>query len=65
MSYVVRHKSTGRYLQGRDTWTNHLENALQFNTGLKLVNYVQSGNVHETEDLLEVIATPAAMAPSQ
>jgi hypothetical protein len=56
MSYVVRHKSTGRYLEGRDQWTTHLESALQFNSGLKVVSYVeQNGNVHESQDALEVL----------
>jgi hypothetical protein len=58
MSYVVRHKSTGRYLEGRDQWTSHLEHALQFNSGLKLVSYIERGNVHESQDSLEVLTLP-------
>jgi hypothetical protein len=57
MSYVVRHKSTGRYLQGRDEWTNHLESALQFNSGLNLVKFVEGG-VHEPQERLEVVMLP-------
>jgi hypothetical protein len=59
MSYVVRHKGTGRYLEGRDQWTSHLESALQFNSGLKLVSYIEHGNVHESQDSLEILAVPA------
>jgi len=63
MSYVVRHKSTGRYLQGRDEWTNLLESALQFNSGMNLVKFVERG-VHEPQDRLEIVVVqaPAAMA---
>ena len=58
MSYVVRQKSTGRYLQGRGQWTGNLENALQFNTGLSLVSYIDSGGARDGADTLEVLALP-------
>src|SRR5688500_12582459 len=48
MSFVVRHKSTGYYLQSHRAWTSHLDSALHFNSGLRLVNYIERGGVHES-----------------
>ncbi|HTG44336.1 MAG TPA: hypothetical protein VK633_07370 [Verrucomicrobiae bacterium] len=55
MSFVVRHKSTGCYLRGQDDWTPQEEAALQFPTGLKLVDYVEHGGVHEKAEVVEIV----------
>jgi hypothetical protein len=56
MSLVVRHKGTGHYLQAQGAWTAELNNAMQFNSGLRLVDYVEhSGGVHEKPEQIEVI----------
>jgi hypothetical protein len=55
MSFIVRHKITGRYLQGHGEWTNQPASALQFNSGLKLVDYLERGGVREKSDQLEIV----------
>jgi hypothetical protein len=65
MSYVVRHKNTGHYLQGHDQWTTHLGSALQFNSGMKLVHYIERGGLRVTADTLEILVIPGQTpAPS-
>ena len=59
MSFVVRHKSTGYYLQSHQCWTNELDSALRFNSGLRLVHYVERGGVRESPEQLEVLVVPA------
>ena len=58
MSLVVRHKDTGCYLQAHDSWTNHLESAMHFNSGLRLVDYIEHGGVHDKLDCIEVVVIP-------
>jgi hypothetical protein len=56
MSLIVRHKGTGQYLHAKGAWTPELDNAMQFNSGLRLVDYLEhSGGVHEKPDQIEVI----------
>jgi hypothetical protein len=62
MSFVVRHKGTGYYLQSHHAWTNQLESALRFNSGLRLVHYVERGGVEEKPEQLEVVIVPNAPA---
>ena len=59
MSFVVRHKNTGRFLRGHDDWTAEQREALQFNSGLKLVDYLEHGGVHEKADAMEIVVLPA------
>ena len=61
MTFVLRHKSTGSYLKGQNEWTPQLEAALQFDSGLKLVRYLEWNSVREKQDALEVIALGAGM----
>ena len=65
MSYVVRHKSTGRYLRGRGQWTGDLENALHFNSGLSLVNYIDSGAERDGADRLEIVTMVGSSGVSE
>ena len=58
MSLIVRHKDTGYFLQSHDSWTNHLDHAMQFNSGLRLVDYIEHGGVTEESDHLEVLVIP-------
>jgi hypothetical protein len=58
MSFIVRNKRTGHYLQGQGLWTNHLDSALQFNSGLKLVDYIEHGGIHETPEGVEIVILP-------
>ena len=58
MSFVVRHKSTGRYLRGQDDWSAEEGDALQFSSGLKLVDYVEHGGVRDKLDNVEVVVLP-------
>ena len=61
MSLVVRHKGTGQYLQAHGAWTPELNNAMRFNSGLRLVDYVEySGGVREKPDQIEVIVLPSS-----
>lgn len=63
MSFVVRQKTTGRYLQDHSGWTAQREDALSFNSGLSLVNYLESLYPQLPEDSLEVeIVTPSAIS---
>jgi hypothetical protein len=56
MSLVVRHKDTGQYLQAHGCWTSQLECAMQFNSGLRLVDYVEhDGGVHEKAEQIEIV----------
>jgi len=58
MSFVIRHKGTGFYLQSHQRWTNQAESALRFNSGLRLVNYVERGGMRENPEQLEVLIVP-------
>jgi hypothetical protein len=58
MSFVIRHKGTGYYLQSHHRWTNQLESALRFNSGLRLVHYVERGGVRENTEQIEVLIVP-------
>ena len=58
MSFVVRHKDTGRYLCGHDDWTPKECDALHFHSGLKLVDYIEH-DVHVKQDAVEVLILPA------
>ena len=60
MSFVVRHKGTGRFLRGHHDWTAEQREALQFNSGLKLVNYVEHGGVHEKAEAMEIVILPSS-----
>jgi hypothetical protein len=60
MSLIVRHKNTGHYLRSHGQWTHHLDSALQFNSGLKLIDYLQRGAFREKPESLEIIIVPGA-----
>lgn len=61
MSLVVRHKATGQYLQAHGCWTCHLESAMRFNSGLRLVDYAEhNGGLHEKAEQIEIIVLGAA-----
>jgi hypothetical protein len=61
MSFVVRHKGTGQYLQGQGAWTPQLDSAMQFNSGRRLLDYLQDrSGVHEKEEGLEIVVLPCA-----
>jgi hypothetical protein len=60
MSFVVRHKDTGRYLRGHDEWTPEEREALQFTSGLKLIDYIEHGGAHERADAMEIIVWHSA-----
>ena len=62
MSLVVRHRDTGCYLQGHDLWTPELDGAMRFNSGLRLVDYVEHGGVHTGLEQIEVIVIPPSRA---
>lgn len=62
MSFVVRNKGTGRYLRGQDDWTPEEREALQFPSGLKLVDYLEHGGAHEKADSMEVLIWPPLAA---
>ena len=67
MSFVVRHKETGFYLRAHDSWTNQIDGALCFNSGLRLVDYVEHGGVREKPERIEILVLPnnrAQGAPS-
>ena len=55
MSYVLRRKNSGDFLGGPGEWTNQMERALHFNSGLNLVQYVERARVREPQDGLEVL----------
>jgi hypothetical protein len=57
MSFVVRNKQTGRYLCGHDDWTPEERDALQFSSGLKLVDFVEH-DAHVKQDAIEVLILP-------
>jgi hypothetical protein len=63
MSFIVRHKTTGDFLKGRGEWTNQQGAALQFNTGLRLVDYLERQNLRAQSDALEVMVYPGARPP--
>lgn len=58
MSLVIRHKGTGFYLQSHHRWTNQVESALRFNSGLRLVNYVERGGMRENQEQIEILIVP-------
>jgi hypothetical protein len=60
MSLVVRHKETGCYLQAHGCWTTHLDEAMRFNSGLRLVDYVEDGGVSEKLESIEILVIPPA-----
>lgn len=60
MSFVVRHKNTGRYLRGQDDWTPEETDALQFSSGLKLIDYLEHGGAHEKPDVMEILVPHSA-----
>ena len=56
----MRHKGTGQYLQGHCAWTSHLDSAMQFNSGLRLLDYLQDqAGIREKEERLEILVLPA------
>ena len=55
MSLLVRHKNTGNYLQGHCVWTTDPSVAMQFTSGLKLVDYIEHGGVREKAEQIEII----------
>ena len=55
MSYVIRHKSTGHYLRGKHEWTSELGCALHFNSGTRMVSYLEKTGEAAAADALEVI----------
>jgi len=59
MSFVVRHKNTGNYLRGQDDWTAEERDALQFSSGLKLIDYIEHGGVHENPEAMEILICPS------
>lgn len=59
MSLVVRHKETGCYLQAHGAWTPQLDGAMRFNSGLRLVDYVEQGGADEQPERIEVLIVPA------
>jgi len=61
MSLVIRHKSTGWYLRGPDQWTSEQRDALQFSSGLKLVDYLERGGIHENADAVEIVVCASLM----
>ena len=61
MSFVVRNKNTGRYLRGLDDWTPEECDALQFRSGLKLIDYIEHGGAHEKPDAMEILVWPAML----
>lgn len=58
MSFVIRQKDTGEYLQGQKAWTTHPELALRFNSGLNLVQYIERVSPELTPETLEVEVIP-------
>jgi hypothetical protein len=64
MSFVVRHKNTGRYLRGQDDWTPEERDAIQFSSGLKLIDYLEHGGAHEKPDVMEILIWPAVLQNS-
>jgi hypothetical protein len=56
--FAIRHKNTGHYLKGPGEWTNQLDAALQFNSGLKLITYLERTGIRERPEALEVITLP-------
>jgi hypothetical protein len=58
MSFVVRNKNTGNYLRGQDDWTPEERDALQFSSGLKLIDYLEHGGAHEKPDVMEIVVWP-------
>jgi hypothetical protein len=59
MSLIVRNKTTGCYLQGHGLWTRQLEGAMQFNSGLRLVDYVEDRGVKGQMEEIEIVILPA------
>ena len=66
MSFILKHKRTGCYLQGSNQWTSQMDYALQFSSGMKLVDYIERSGVHERADAMEIIvcnqSTPAVQS---
>jgi hypothetical protein len=58
MSFIVRQKNTGRYLQKPGEWTNRMEQALQFSSGMNLVRYVETERIGVSEELVEIVVVP-------
>jgi hypothetical protein len=58
MSFVIRQKATGQYLQGERAWTLCLEDALRFNSGLNLVQYIERVSPELRPENLEVEVLP-------
>ena len=61
MSFVIRNKNTGRYLRGQDDWTPEERDALQFSSGLKLIDYLEHGGAHEKAEVMEILIWPAIL----
>lgn len=59
MSFVVRHKQTGDFLRGQGEWTERLEEAAHFNSGIRLVHYLEWLGLARLPDLLEILPVPA------
>ena len=64
MSFVVRNKNTRRYLRGQDDWTREERDALQFSSGLKLIDYLEHGGAHEKPDAMEILIWPVLVQSS-
>ena len=64
MSLIVRNKDTGCYLQAHDLWTRELNAAMRFNSGLRLVDYVEHGGVKEKNRAHRSGGDPCAHARS-
>jgi hypothetical protein len=65
MSFLVRHKDTGRYLCGQDDWTAEEADALQFSSGLKLIDYIERGGAHERPEAMEIVVCPDGVVTGQ
>lgn len=63
MSYVIRHKATGDYLRAGHEWTSQLDLALHFNSGTRLVGYLEKTGNQDTADALEIIPVSPAGEP--
>jgi hypothetical protein len=58
MSFVVRQKSTGQYLQSQEHWTTAVEEALRFPSGMNLIQYIEKLSPKLAQDSLEIEVIP-------
>ena len=48
-------------MRGQDDWSPEERDALQFNSGLKLIDYIEHGGAHEKADAMEILIWPNVM----